>query len=115
MRIAPFALFLSLMPGLALADPGAPLGSSSASSLYAPSYNVIGKTASTHITTMTPRTVIEPSGPIGTDSDSLTFGRSTDDDRTLLLERRLDCFASAVAPDRDTRNRFMSRCPGNSR
>jgi hypothetical protein len=83
-------------------------------SLWAPSYNTLGQTAPEHLTTITPRGEINPSGPIGVGSRDL--GRPTvGPDGGQLLERHLDCFSTAVAPDRDSRNAFLSRCPGNSR
>jgi hypothetical protein len=89
-------------------------GGSTAGHLESPRYNTIGKTSSTHVTTMTPRKVIAPAGPLSPDEAGEALD-ATEADRPLLLERRLDCFSSAVAPDRDSRNRFLSRCPGNNR
>ena len=112
MRIALVAAVLLMMPTLALAG-GQPLGSSSATSLYAPSYVPLGKAIGNRVTTLKPRGSIEPAGAIPSGSDDLA--RSEREENKLLLERHLDCFAGAVPPDRDTRNSFESRCPGNSR
>jgi hypothetical protein len=112
MRIATIAAILLMMPTLALAG-GEPLGSSSATSLYAPSYATIGKATGNRVTSIKPRGSIEPAGAIPGGSDDLA--RSEREENKLLLERHLDCFAGAVPPDRDTRNSFESRCPGNSR
>jgi len=112
MRFATLAAILLMMPTLAFAG-GEPLGSPSASSLYTPSYSTIGKAIGNRVTTIKPRGVIAPSGVLPSGSDDLA--RSEREENKLLLERHLDCFAGAVPPDRDTRNSFTSRCPGNSR
>ncbi len=112
MRVATIAAILLMMPALAWAG-GEPLGSSSAGSLYAPSYNTIGKAIGNCVTTIRPRGSLEPAGAMPSGSDDLA--RGVREDNKLLLERHLDCFAGAVPPDRDTRNSFTSRCPGNSR
>ncbi len=112
MRIATFATILLMMPTLAWAG-GEPLGSSSATSLYAPSYNTIGKAIGNRVTTIKPRGSLEPAGVIPSGSDDPV--RNEREENKLLLERHLDCFAGSVPPDRDTRNSFTSRCPGNSR
>jgi len=110
-------LAATLLAGVASgwADSGGSLSSTgSAGSLWSPTYNTLGQTSSTHLTTITPRGSIEPSGPIGTGSRELappTHGL----DSNPLLERHLDCFSTPVAPGRDSRNSFLSRCPGNSR
>lgn len=114
MRIAMIAVLLLSMPGVAVAGSGSRLGSSTAGGLDSPSYHEIGKTTSTRVTTIAPRKVIAPAGAIGTEPDDGTMLGSGRDE-PLLLERRLDCFAGAVVPDRDSRNRFLSRCPGNTR
>lgn len=112
MRIATIAAILLMMPTLALAG-GEPLGSPSSDSLYAPSYAPIGKAIGNRVTTIVPRGSIEPAGAIPGESDDLA--RSEREENKLPLERHLDCFAGAVPPDRDTRNSFESRCPGNTR
>jgi hypothetical protein len=112
MRIAAIAAFLVLMPTPAFAG-GEPLGSSSGGSLYAPSYTPLGKAIGNRVTSMKPSGVLAPSGPVPSESEDLI--RSEREENQLLLERHLDCFAGAVPPDRDTRNSFQSRCPGNTR
>ena len=112
MRIATIAAVVLMTPTLAFAG-GEPLGSSSASSLYTPSYSTIGKAIGNRVTTIKPRGSIEPAGAIPSGTDDLA--RSEREKNKLLLERHLDCFAGAVPPDRDTRNSFTSRCPGNTR
>ncbi len=115
MRVTFLALLIAAMPALAWAG-GEPLsGGSTAGHLESPGYNVLGKTASSRVTTIKPRTVIVPAGALPDETQDLTPGGRPRDDDTLLLERRLDCFSGPVSPDRDTRNRFMSRCPGNTR
>jgi hypothetical protein len=104
---------LGLPIAVAASDLGAPLSSSSGGSLYSPSINVIGKTAPTRLTTIKPRGDLNASGPLSADSDSATPGRRDQDADSLPIERRLDCFDGALPPDRDGRNRFLSRCPGN--
>jgi hypothetical protein len=114
MRVATIAGIFLMIPNLAFAG-GEPLGSSSAGSLYMPSYSTVGKATGNRVTTIKPRGSLEPAGVISRESDDLTRGgRARDDDRHLL-ERHLDCFSGALPPDRDTRNSFTSRCPGNSR
>jgi hypothetical protein len=115
MRAALLALIVASAPGFALAGGGSLSGGSTAGHLESPSYGTIGKTSSTHVTTIKPRTVVVPAGAIPEETQDRTPGGRPRDDDTLLLERRLDCFSGPVAPDRDTRNRFMSRCPGNTR
>lgn len=111
MRVSILACILVAASGVVLAG-GEPLSSgSTAGGLGSPGYNVIGKTSSTHVTTMTPREVVTPAGALSADEDD----PAAPADRPLLLERRLDCFSSAVEPGRDTRNRYLSRCPGNNR
>jgi hypothetical protein len=101
-------IVLSLVSFVAAAsDLGAPLGSSTGGSLYNPTNNVIGKTSSTHVTTIKPRGELTGGGPL-----SAVPGRASDGD-SLLIERRLDCFEDSIPPDRDGRNRFLTRCPGN--
>ena len=112
MRATPLAAILLMIPTLAFAG-GEPLGSSSASSLYTPSYGIVGKAIGNRVTSIKPRGSIEPAGAIPAESDDLA--RSEREENKLLLERHLDCFAGAVPPDRDTRNSFASRCPGNTR
>jgi hypothetical protein len=112
MRIAAIAALLSTLSTLAFAG-GEPLGSSSAPSLYAPSYTPLGKAIGNRVTTMTPDGALAPSGTLPSGSDDPA--RSEREDNKLLLERHLDCFAGSVPPDRDTRNSFQNRCPGNSR
>ena len=114
MRTFLFATAIAVMPALAWAGGGSLSGGSTAGHLESPSYNTLGKTSSTHVTTIKPRIILTPSGALPEESEDLTPGRRTTDDE-LLLERRLDCFSGPVVPDRDTRNRFMSRCPGNTR
>jgi len=112
MRIATIAAILLMTPTLAFAG-GEPLGSSSNNSLYAPQYGTVGKAIGNRVTTIEPRGAIEPSGALPSGSDDLV--RSEREENKQLLERHLDCFSGAVAPDRDTRNSFTSRCPGNAR
>ena len=112
MRFVTLAAILFAMPTLAIAG-GEPLGSSSGNSLYAPQYSSVGKAIGNRVTTIRPRGSIAPAGAIPGESDDLA--RSEREENKLLLERHLDCFSGAVAPDRDTRNSFTSRCPGNSR
>jgi hypothetical protein len=115
MRTIVLAAMIAAAPSLGWAG-GEPLsGGSTAGHLESPSYNVIGKTSSTHVTTITPRKVIIPAGVLPEETQDLTPGGRPRGDDTLLLERHLDCFSGPVVPDRDTRNRFMSRCPGNTR
>lgn len=115
MRATILACIMIAASGAALAG-GEPLSSgSTAGHLGAPTYNVIGKTASTRVTTISPRDVVTPAGALGADEEDGALRGADRIDRPLLLERRLDCFSSALAPDRDTRNRFLSRCPGNNR
>lgn len=112
MRVTIFAVVLAMIPGMAWAGSGSSLSAgSTAGHLDAPRYNVIGKTASTHVTTITPREINAPAGALDAGAEE----SAADGDRPRLLERRLDCFDSAVAPERDARNRFLSRCPGNNR
>jgi hypothetical protein len=115
MRTIVFALAVTAIPALAWAGGGSLSGGSTAGHLESPDYSVIGKTSSTRVTTIKPRTVIVPSGALLEKTQDLTPGGRPRVDDTLLLERRLDCFSGAVAPDRDTRNTFLSRCPGNTR
>jgi hypothetical protein len=115
MRTILLTLAIAAMPALAWAGGGSLSGGSTAGHLESPSYNTIGKTSSTHVTTIKPRTIIVPAGALPEESQDLTPGGRPREDDTLLLERRLDCFSGPVVPDRDTRNRFMSRCPGNTR
>jgi hypothetical protein len=115
MRAAVLALMLATMPGLAVAGGGSLSGGSTAGHLESPSYGVIGKTAATRLTTIKPRTIVVPAGVIADETGDETPGGRPRDDETLLLERRLDCFSDPVIPDRDSRNRFLSRCPGNTR
>jgi len=112
MRVATIAAILWVMPTLALAG-GEPLGSSSANSLYFPQYGIVGKAIGNRVTTIKPRGVIAPAGPVP--SGSADPARSEREENKLLLERHLDCFAGPVEPDRDIRNTFRSRCPGNVR
>lgn len=112
MRAILVSALLTLIPVVAWAGSNSLSHGSTAGQLDAPSYNVIGKTASTRVITISPRDIVTPSGALGADEGG---GTLPDADRPLPLERRLDCFSSAVAPDRDTRNRFLSRCPGNNR
>jgi hypothetical protein len=112
MRVATIAAILLTIPTLALAG-GEPLGSSSATSLYAPSYVPLGKATGNRVTRMTPEGALTPSGTLPSGSDDLA--RGVREDNKQLLERHLDCFSGAVPPDRDTRNSFQSRCPGNTR
>jgi hypothetical protein len=112
MRFATLAAILLMMPTLAVAG-GEPLGSSSAPSLYAPSYAPLGKAIGNRVTRMTPDGALAPTGTLPSGSSDLA--RGVREDNKQLLERHLDCFAGAVPPDRDTRNSFQSRCPGNSR
>ena len=112
MRIATFAAIFLMLPTLAWAG-GEPLGSSSGGSLYAPRYVPLGKATGNRVTTIRPRGALAPSGALPTGSDDPARDEREED--KLLLERHLDCFAGAVPPDRDTRNSFTSRCPGNSR
>ncbi len=115
MRLMVLAFLVVLLPGAALAGSGGSLsGGSTAGHLESPSYGTLGKTSSTHVTTIAPRRVLAPAGALGTESDDFAPGRSRAD-KPRLLERRLDCFDDPVTPDRDTRNRFTSRCPGNAR
>ncbi|MGH6931426.1 MAG: hypothetical protein ACREEE_03220 [Dongiaceae bacterium] len=97
----------------AASDLGAPLGTSTGGSLYNPAINVIGKTAPTRLTTIKPRGQLNASGPLSVTAESATPGRRTIDADSLLIEQRLDCFAGSPPPDRDERNRFLTRCPGN--
>jgi len=113
-RAAVLAAMLMVGPAAALADPAGPLGSSSPGSLWQPSYNTLGQTSSTHLTTIRPRGSLEPSGPIGTGSRELAPPAAGPDSDTLL-ERHLDCYSTALTPGRDSRNSFLSRCPGNGR
>jgi hypothetical protein len=115
MRTILLTLAIAAMPALAWAGGGSLSGGSTAGHLESPSYNTIGKTSSTHVTTIKPRTIIVPAGALPEESQDLTPGGRPREDDTLLLERRLDCFSGPVIPDRDTRNRFLSRCPGNTR
>ena len=115
MRVTFLTLLVAAMPTLVWAG-GEPLsGGSTAGHLESPSYNVIGKTSSTRVTTIKPRRVVVPAGALSEETEDLTPGGRLRDDDSLLLERRLDCFSGPVTPDRDTRNTFMSRCPGNTR
>jgi hypothetical protein len=115
MRTILFALAIAAMPALAWAGGSSLSSGSTAGHLESPTYHTLGKTSSTHVTTITPRRVIVPAGALPRESQDLTPGGRPRDDDTLLLERHLDCFSGPVLPDRDTRNRFMSRCPGNTR
>jgi hypothetical protein len=108
------ALGVLLAPLFAFSASAGGLDTPSPGSLYAPTYNTLGETASTRLTTITPRGDISPSGPIGTDSRELKRG-AIGPGRDPLLERHLDCFSTAVEPGRDSRNAFLSRCPGNAR
>jgi hypothetical protein len=112
MRFAILTAVLLTIPSLAFAG-GEPLGSSSATSLYAPSYSTLGKATGNRVTTIAPGGALTPSGTLHSGSDDPA--RSEREENRLLLERHLDCFAGAVPPDRDIRNSFTSRCPGNSR
>jgi len=112
MRSVIAAAVLVVLSGPAFAG-GEPLGSSSGGSLYAPQYVPLGKAIGNRVTTMTPGGALEPSGTVPSGSDDLA--RSQREQNQLLLERHLDCFAGAVPPDRDVRNSFTSRCPGNTR
>jgi hypothetical protein len=101
-------ILLSFVSSVAVAsDLGAPLGSSTGGSLYNPTINVIGKTSSTHVNTIKPRGELTGGGPL---SAAPSRAGSAD---SLLIERRLDCFEDSIPPDRDGRNRFLTRCPGN--
>jgi len=104
MRLLIAVILLGLFSGTGLAGR---LGGSTAGSLEFPVYNVIGKTAASRLHGIKPRTVIEPAGMLGAADEPAERD-------LLLLERRLDCFASATLPDRDSRNRFLARCPGNN-
>ncbi len=115
MRATFLVLMMATMPGLAAAGGGSLSGGSTAGHLESPVYGVIGKTSATRVTTIKPRTIVVPAGAIADETPDATPGRRPRDDDTLLLERRLDCFADPVIPDRDPRNRFLSRCPGNTR
>ena len=109
MRFLFVGLLLLLPVSVAASDLGAPLGSSTGGTRYSPAINVIGQTAPTRVTTITPGGDLSASGPIGgAPSDGATRGPGE-----LLIERRLDCFEAAIQPDRDGRNRFLTRCPGN--
>lgn len=112
MRIPVLAAALLLIPTLAFAG-GEPLGASSGSSLYAPSYVPLGKAIGNRVTTIRPRGSMTPAGTLGTESNDPA--RAEREENKTLLERHLDCFSGAVTPDRDTRNSFTSRCPGNTR
>jgi hypothetical protein len=112
MRIAILAAILLMMPTLAWAG-GEPLGSSSGGSLYTPQYVPLGKATGNRVTTIRPRGAIAPAGTLPSGSDDLA--RGVREENKQLLERHLDCFAGSVPPDRDTRNSFQSRCPGNTR
>ena len=70
MRLAIIAAVLLMTPTLALAG-GQPLGSSSATSLYAPSYTPLGKAIGNRVTTMTPDSALAPTGPLPSGSDDL--------------------------------------------
>jgi hypothetical protein len=101
-------ILLSLVSSVAAAsDLGAPLGSSTGGSLYNPTINVIGQTSWTHVTTIKPGGELTGGGPL-----SAVPSRAGGSD-SLLIEQRLDCFADSLPPDRDVRNRFLTRCPGN--
>jgi hypothetical protein len=112
MRIPVIAAVLLLIPTLAFAG-GEPLGSSSGGSLYAPTYVPLGKATGNRVTTIKPRGSMTPAGTLGTESEDPA--RAEREENKLLLERHLDCFSGPVAPDRDVRNSFSSRCPGNTR
>ena len=112
MRATFLAVILLMLPTLALAG-GEPLGSSSASSLYTPSYGTIGKAIGNRVTTIKPRGTLAPAGTLPSGSEDPA--RMEREENKLLLERHLDCFAGVVPPDRDARNSFTSRCPGNTR
>jgi hypothetical protein len=67
----------------------------------------IGATAPTRLRSLGPGT-LEPAGPLGAAPE-----RPAATQPLRPIERRLDCFETPVAPDRDDRNRFLSRCPAN--
>jgi hypothetical protein len=112
MRIAIIAAILLMMPTLAFAG-GESLGSSSGGSLYTPQYVPLGKAIGNRVTTIKPRGTIAPAGTLPSESEDPA--RSEREENKQLLERHLDCFSGPVAPDRDVRNSFQSRCPGNTR
>jgi hypothetical protein len=112
MRIPIVAAILVMMPTLAFAG-GEPLGSSSGGSLYTPQYSTLGKAIGNRVTTIRPRGTMAPAGTLGSESEDPA--RSEREENQQLLERHLDCFSGPVAPDRDVRNSFQSRCPGNNR
>jgi hypothetical protein len=100
-------LFCSIAGSAAAQGYGAPLGSPSAPSLMSPGGHDIGATAPTRLHSLGPGG-LEPAGPLGT-----TTQRPAATQPLRPIERRLDCFETPVAPDRDDRNRFLSRCPAN--
>ena len=110
MRIAILAAFILVIPTLAWAGGGSLGSATSGDSLYAPQYGIIGNAIGNRVTTMTPRGDLTPAGPLSSDP-----ARSEREENKLLLEQHLDCFSGPVPPDRDVRNSFRSRCPGNTR
>lgn len=115
MRVATLTAILLLVPSLAFAGGNTSLSGMTGGSLSSPSYHSLGQTSSNRITTISPHRVLRPSGGLDAESHDVTPGGRMRGDDQLLLERHLDCFSGAVTPDRDTRNSFMSRCPGNTR
>jgi hypothetical protein len=108
MRLLPLALLLCTVAVNALAaDFGAPLGAPSVPSLMAPGGHNFGATAPTRLRSLGPGP-LEPAGPLGTQR-AQPFAAPAQ----RPIERRLDCFETPVAPDRDGRNSFLSRCPSN--
>jgi hypothetical protein len=109
MRLLPLVLLFCTIAGSAAAQGfGAPLGSPSVPSLASPGGHAIGTTAPTRLRSLGPGG-LEPAGPLGT-----TTERPATTQPLRPIERRLDCFETPVAPDRDGRNRFLSRCPSNA-
>ena len=93
MRAAILACIIIAASGAALAG-GEPLSSgSTAGGLGSPGYNVIGKTASTRVTTISPRDVIAPAGALGAEEDDTLPGA----DRA---EKRTEKSRSALGPQR---------------
>jgi len=110
MRVATIAAVLWVIPVLAWAGGGSLSSATSGDSLYAPQYGIVGKAIGNRVTTMNPGGELAPAGPLSSDPAS-----SEREENKLLLERHLDCFSGPVLPDRDVRNSFLSRCPGNTR
>jgi hypothetical protein len=100
-------LFCTIAANAAAQGFGAPLGSPSAPSLMSPGGHAIGATAPTRLRSLGPGG-FEPAGPLGAGRE-----RPAATQPLRPIERRLDCFEAPVAPDRDDRNRFLSRCPSN--